>query len=85
MSATEAHTPSYFHGTGYLGRAPVGKGQAPLGFRADLLRGVAVGDRAGISLLSGLAAAFFTTGLAGLFFSAGALAPTLSATFYTSG
>ena len=78
----------------YLGREPVGNGQAPEGFRADLIPGVAAVDGAAFvtAFATGLLAAFFTAaftagfaadftaGFATAFFTAG-----LAAAFLTAG
>ena len=82
----------------YLGREPVGNGQAPEGFKADLIPGVAAVDGAALVavLATGLLAVFFTAalaagfaaGFAAAFFTAGLaaafLTATLAATFFTA-
>ena len=48
--------------TGYFGRDPVGNGQAPVGFRADFIPGVAAVEGAGAETAGG-GTSFFSAGL----------------------
>ena len=69
----------------YLGREPVGNGQAPEGFRADLIPGVAAVDGAAFvtAFATGLLAAFFTAAFAAGF--AADFAAGFAAAFFTAG